>query len=126
LKDLIMFALRWRARGMAYMALFRDEYPPFGDGDYPASIQVNIAEGERDKTSIALRIIYVIPHAIILWALGIAWFVTSVIAWFAILINGTYPEGLYNFGVGVYRWSLRVEAYLLLLVDDYPPFSLQE
>ena len=126
LKDLIMFYLRWRTRAMAYMALFRDEYPPFGDQEYPAGIQVTFAEGERDKTSIALRIIYAIPHVIVLWALGIAWFVTSVIAWFAILINGTYPEGLYNFGVGVFRWSLRVEAYLLLLVDEYPPFSLAE
>lgn len=126
LKDLIMFYLRWRTRAMAYMALFRDEYPPFGDADYPASISVTMAEGERDKLSIALRLIYVIPHAIILWALGIAWFVTSVIAWFSILINGTYPEGLYNFGVGVFRWSLRVEAYMLLLVDEYPPFSLSE
>lgn len=126
LKDLIMFYLRWRTRAMAYMALFRDEYPPFGDGDYPASIQVTMAEGERDKMSIGLRLIYAIPHIIVLWALGVAWFVTSVIAWFSILINGTYPEGLYNFGVGVFRWSLRVEAYLLLLVDEYPPFSLQE
>lgn len=125
LKDLIMFYLRWRTRAIAYMALFRDEYPPFGDEAYPASIEVNTAEGERDKTSVALRIIYAIPHILILWALGVAWFVTTVIAWFAILFTGTYPEGLYNFGVGVFRWSMRVEAYLLLLVDEYPPFSFE-
>ncbi|MEO8540020.1 MAG: DUF4389 domain-containing protein [bacterium] len=53
-----------------------------------------------------------------------AWFVTSVIAWFAILFTGEYPQGLYNFGMGVFRWQIRVEAYLLLLVDQYPPFSL--
>lgn len=125
LKDLIMFYLRWRTRAIAYMALFRDEYPPFGDEAYPASISVDMAEGERDKTSIALRLIYAIPHILILWALGVAWFITTVIAWFAILFTGTYPEGLYNFGVGVFRWSLRVEAYLLLLVDEYPPFSFE-
>jgi hypothetical protein len=40
-----------------------------------------------------------------------------------ILFSSRYPQGLYNFGVGVLRWFIRVEAYLLLLVDAYPPFS---
>ncbi len=125
LKDLCLFYLRWRTRAVAYFALFRDDYPPFGDEEYAAGIEVAVAEGDRDKTSVALRIIYAIPHLLILWALGIAWTVTTIIAWFAILINGTYPEGLYNFGIGVFKWSLRVEAYMLLLVDEYPPFSLE-
>jgi hypothetical protein len=47
-----------------------------------------------------------------------------VIAWFAILFTGRYPEGLYHFGSGVLRWNIRVDAYLLLLTDVYPPFSL--
>jgi hypothetical protein len=46
------------------------------------------------------------------------------VSWFLILITGEYPGGLYEFGVGTLRWILRVEAYVLLLVDDYPPFSL--
>lgn len=46
-------------------------------------------------------------------------------AWFAILFTGRYPKGLYDFGVGAMRWRLRVEAYVLLLVDEYPPFSLE-
>ena len=46
------------------------------------------------------------------------------IAWVLILLTGEYPRGLYDFAVGALRWLLRVEAYLLLLVDDYPPFSL--
>jgi hypothetical protein len=50
--------------------------------------------------------------------------VTTAIAWFAILFTGSYPPSLAPFGVGVMRWSLRVEAYLLLLVDDYPPFDI--
>jgi len=52
-----------------------------------------------------------------------AWWVTAIIAWVSILITRTYPEGLYRFGVGCLRWLLRVEAYVLLLVDEYPPFS---
>ena len=124
LRNLGTFYLRWKVRAMAYQALFRDEYPPFGDEEYPARLHIELVEFPRDKVSVGLRIIFAIPHFIALFFLGIAWFITSVIAWFAILINGTYPEGLYNFGIGVFRWQTRVEAYMLLLVDQYPPFSL--
>ena len=67
-----------------------------------------------------------IPHYIVLFFLGIAAFVSVVIAWFAILFTGRYPRGLFDFVVGVYRWFLRVDAYAFLLVTDrYPPFSLE-
>jgi len=54
----------------------------------------------------------------------IAWWLTAVVAWLLILVTGEYPRGLYDFGVGVLRWLLRVQAYMLLMVDEYPPFSL--
>jgi hypothetical protein len=122
--SLVAFYMRWRVRAVAYMALLRDEYPPFGDGLYPAGVQLQAPTGARDRVSVAFRLILVIPHLIAVWALGIAWAITSLIAWFAILITGRYPRDLYQFGVGVLRWSTRVEAYLLLLYDEYPPFSL--
>jgi hypothetical protein len=53
-----------------------------------------------------------------------AWWITTVLAWFLILLTGRYPRALYDFGAGALRWLIRVEAYLLLMVDDYPPFSL--
>ena len=122
--DLCHFYMRWRVRALAYVSLFRDEYPPFGDGDYAATFDVTYPEGPRDKLSVGLRFLYLIPHAIILFFLNIAWFVTTVIAWFALLFTGAYPEGLLKFGMGVMRWSIRVEAYALLMTDVYPPFSL--
>lgn len=60
-----------------------------------------------------------------LFFIGIAWFITAVIGWFAILFTGAYPEGLYRFAIGYLRWSLRVESYFLLLHDRFPPFSLE-
>ena len=66
-----------------------------------------------------------IPHDIVLFLLIIAALVAIVIAWFSILISGRYPKPLFNYVVGVGRWSLRVNAYAFLLVTDrYPPFSL--
>jgi len=122
--DFEVFVLRWQVRTSAYVTLFRDEYPPFGDGDYPASLRIAMPDGPRDRLSVGLRIIFAIPHLIVVFVLGMAWFVTTVIAWFAILFTGVYPAGLADFGKGVFRWSTRVGAYMFLLRDEYPPFSL--
>ena len=67
-----------------------------------------------------------IPHYVVLFFLIIGAVVAIVIAWFAILITGRYPMPLFDYVVGVGRWSLRVNAYAFLLVTDrYPPFSLK-
>lgn len=118
------FYLRWRVRATAYMALFRDEYPPFGDDAYTAELHLLPPLLPRDRLGVAFRPILVIPHLIAVWALGLAWGLTTIAAWFAILFTGRYPRSLYEFGLGVFRWTTRVEAYLLLLTDDYPPFTL--
>jgi hypothetical protein len=122
--NLAAFYMRWRVRAVAYLALLRDEYPPFGDGPYPVSVQIDQPTAPRNTLSVAFRIVLIIPHLIVLWFLGFAWAVATVIAWFAILFIGRFPETLYRFGVGMLRWNIRVEAYALLLRDEYPPFSL--
>lgn len=125
LQSLITFYLRWRVRAVAYVALLRDEYPPFGDGEYPATLTLVPPTGERDRVNIAFRLILAIPHIIAVWALGLAWGLSTLIAWVAILINGRYPQSLYEFALSVFRWNIRVEAYVLLLTDQYPPFALE-
>jgi hypothetical protein len=123
--SLQQFYLRWRARALAYEALLRDEYPPFGDGEYPVSAEFTAATENRNRWTVGFRLILIIPQVIALLFVFIAWVVTSVIGWFAVLFTGHYPDGLWRFGEGVMRWSLRVESYWLLLHDEYPPLSLE-
>jgi Domain of unknown function (DUF4389) len=122
--DLVAMYLRWKSKVMAYGALLRDEYPPFGDGDYPVQFGLGEFPEERNRVTVGFRIFLIIPHAIILSFLSIAWAITAFIGWLAIMFTGSYPEGLYHFAVGYLRWSIRVEAYFLLIHDEYPPFSL--
>jgi len=114
---------RWTQNVGAYVYLLADPYPPFGPGPYPLDLQIQPAD-EHNRLTTFFRIILVIPHAIVLFFLGIAAGVLTVVAWFAILITGQYPEAFYEFVVGVLRWSARVTAYMYLFVDEYPPFSL--
>jgi hypothetical protein len=118
------FYLRWRVRSSAYVALLRDEYPPFGEGPYAAEVDLPVPLEPRNRLTVAFRPILALPHLVVVWLLGIAWGVTTILAWFAILFTGRHPAALYQFSVGALRWTTRVEAYLLLLTDDYPPFTL--
>jgi hypothetical protein len=119
------FFMRWRVRALAYLMLLEDDYPPFGDEPYPASIEIADPAGPRDRLSVAIRIILAIPHIFVLIFVLFAWCLTTIVAWFVIVFTGSYPPGLYGFGVGSLRWMLRVQAYLLLMVDEYPPFSFE-
>jgi hypothetical protein len=123
IRQFTAFYMRWRVRALAYFMLLRDEYPPFGDAPYPASLDI-VDPVRRDQLTVALRILLVIPHVLVLLVLGLVWWLTAILAWLLILLTGDYPAALYDYGIGVLRWLLRVEAYVLLMVDEYPPFSL--
>lgn len=123
--DFAAYYMRWRVRAISYLMLLRDDYPPFGDDAYPAEIVLPSPEGERDRVGVAFRLVLAIPHFIVMWFLSVAWGVTTAIAWIAILFTGKYPEGLYGFAMGVFAWGVRLEAYILLMRDEYPPFTLR-
>ena len=117
---------RFAARVGAYFALLTDRFPSTVD-EQSVHLEIDYPDVQRDlnRWLPLVKWILAIPHYVVLVFLMIGAIVAIVIAWFAILITGRYPRPLFDYVVGVGRWSLRVNAYALLLVTDrYPPFSL--
>jgi len=116
---------RWQANVGAYVGLLLDEYPPFSfdAGQYPLAFSVDYPE-ELGRFAPLYKWLLAIPHIIVLAFLMFAVFFTTIVAWFAILFTGRYPESLFRFAVGVQRWNQRVSLYALFMTDEYPPFSL--
>jgi hypothetical protein len=117
---------RFSARCLAYLALLRDEYPSTDDEQaVHLDLRYPDVAAELNRYLPLVKWFLAIPHYIVLAILGIGVVFCVIGAWFAILLTGRYPRGLFDFVTGVFRWWLRVAAYAFLLTTDrYPPFSL--
>jgi hypothetical protein len=114
--------LRYLLAFYAYMGLLTDRLP---NEEPKETLHFEVATtGSPTAGSTLLRIILAIPSAIVLGLLGIVAGILVLYAAIMILIQETYPEGVYNFLRGVMRWEARLLAYVASLVDEYPPFAL--
>src|SRR6202171_3845089 len=110
--------LRFSHRVTAYLALLDDRYL---STDEDQSVHLDFAYPEASTMNRWLPLVkwlLAIPHYFVLFFLWIGAFLTVIIAWFAILITGSYPRSLFNYVVGVLRWTNRVNGYAYTLVTD--------
>jgi hypothetical protein len=100
-----------------------------GDGppspDYPVRLEVNRQE-RYSRLLPFVKWLLAIPHYIVLFFLYIGVVLAGIAAFFAVLFTGKYPAGIFSLVEGTLRWTYRVGAYIFLLTDAYPPFSLDE
>jgi len=122
--DFLVNFLRYTYRINMYFLLLRDDYPAL-DEEQAVHLDVEYPT-DLNRWLPLVKWLLALPHYIVLIFLSIAYFIVLIIAWFAILITARYPRPLFDFSVGVNRWSLRVSAYAFyLFTDKYPPFTLQ-
>jgi hypothetical protein len=124
--DFNLELLRFQNRVGVYLGLLDDRYPST-DERQSVSLEFAYPDAKQglNRWLPLVKWFLAIPHYIVLFFLILAAIVCVIIAWFAILFTGRYPRGLFDFVVGVGRWSNRVTGYAFVLVTDkYPPFSL--
>jgi hypothetical protein len=126
--------IAWQVRTYGYLFQLTDLYPPF-EWDttqrYPVEITVAEGPGPRSRGLAVLGIVFwlkafaLIPHLIVLVFVGAAAVIANWLAFWIILFTGTFPRGMFDFVLGMFRWTTRLSAWLWTLTDEYPPFSLQ-
>lgn len=119
--------VRWANRVNGFNWVMTEQYPPFSLEDepqYPVRTRIQYPEAGISRWRVFFQGFLAIPHFIVLYLLGIGAYFAFIYAWFVILFTGKYPEGVFNFIVGVMRWQTRVFAYALLMTEEYPPFEL--
>lgn len=124
---LVVGATRWNYNVLAYVLFHDGPYPPFAfeEGVYP-HLQYDVQRQEQYSRWLPIvKLLLLVPHFVVLVMLA----VVAVVAWLfslaAVVVTGRFPRGAFDYLVGVGRWGARVNAYMLLQVDAYPPFSLR-
>ena len=121
--------LRMASRVNAFNYLLTDDWPPFNgeqEAAYPIRIGVAPPLDSYSRLKTFFRLIVGIPVMILAWVQGLILGVVTLIAWFAILFTGKFPEGLFGPARSASAYLARAGAYFLLLTEDWPPFSLED
>jgi hypothetical protein len=125
--DYYVMLLKFFSRIFSYLTLLTDVYPST-DEEQNVHIDIPYPDAKKDLSQglPLIKWFLAIPHYIVLFFVGCAAVICDIIIWFAILFTGYAPKGLFDFIVGFYRWTVRVEAYAIFqFTNKYPPFSLE-
>jgi len=99
--------------------------PPSQLAETSSKVEVRFGTTQpQRRATVFFRIILAIPQFFVLYFVGIGVFFVAIVGWFAALFTGRLPESIAKFLLGYVRWVTRVYAYAYLMVDTYPPFSL--
>jgi hypothetical protein len=121
--------VRMIGRVNAFYYLATDEWPPFNgeeNPDYPVRIGIPAPKPQYSRLKAGFRFIVGIPVILLSYVQAFIALVVAVIGWFAILFTGSMSDGLFNPLRSALAYQTRAAAYLALLTEDYPPFSLEE
>jgi len=129
--DVIVMTYRYEWGAMSYALFMHEDYPPFDfelssedDGTEPhTSLRLTYSE-QLAKWRPLYKWFLAIPHYFVMAGLFIVACLGILGGFFAVVFTGQYPECIRRYLVSAYRYALRVEAYVGLLTDCYPPFSL--
>ena len=129
--DMIAMTYRYEWRAFSYALWLHEDYPPFDfapaaedDGVEPhTSVSITYPE-HLNRWKPLYKWIIAIPHYFVMIGLAIASVFVVIAGFFAVLFTGEYPLAARDFLVHAYRYGLRVEAYVGLLTDQYPPFTV--
>ncbi|HEX8803795.1 MAG TPA: DUF4389 domain-containing protein [Acidimicrobiales bacterium] len=128
--DTIVMVHRYQWRVNTYVYCFRESYAPFdftASADDPGTDPARLAIARPERLNRWLPLVkwlLAVPHYVVLIFVSLGAFFAVLIGWVGVLVRGTYPPGIKDFLVGYQRWTVRVAAYVGLLTDRYPPFSL--
>lgn len=124
---------RWGLRVNASLYNLVDGYPPFTfENDWEkVKFDVEYKMDNINRVDFLVRLFFGwayagIPHGIILMLRAIVAWVFSIVAFFSVLMNHTYPQKMHEFNVKTLRWQARLNLYLAYMIQDYPPFNGEE
>ncbi|MBR90136.1 MAG: hypothetical protein CMO66_02540 [Verrucomicrobiales bacterium] len=123
--------LQWSIRFNAAMMNLVDGYPALGLGNKGDAVEVCLERPESFNRWLCVARLFAgvyvgVPHGICLFARYVAAIFILIAAFFIVMFTGKYPPNMHHFMVGTLRWQARVQAYLSLMTDRYPPFSGRE
>jgi hypothetical protein len=130
LANLQVMILRYTTRAELYGGFLYDEYPPFDftlaavePGGSPVDLTVRPAVVNRNRLTVGLRFLWAIPAVLYAFLIAVVGIICWIAAFFAILFTGRWPDGLRSWVMKMIRVSTRTNVYVLMLTDEYPPFS---